>query len=102
MGKVRPLNVKMSANDAKNSACHIKRVERETRAIEKVRSWKGRSARENLVARKSLLGPRVNEYGPRARERSPHIVNKRRARTKRYSNDRQRSVGDRKRSVERR
>jgi len=93
-------NVKMSANIAKNSACHIKLVERQARAIEKIRSWKGRSAREKLVARKSPLGSRVNEYGPRAREISPHIVNKRPARTKRSSNDRQRSVGDRKRSVE--
>ena len=91
-------NVKMSANIAKNSACHIKLVERQARAIEKIRSWKGRSAREKLVAMESPLGPRVNEYGPRARERSPHIVDKRPVETKRSASG-ERSFGDRKRSV---
>ena len=47
----------MSANDVKSSACHIKRVAREARAIERVRSWKGKYAREKLEAMKSLLGP---------------------------------------------
>jgi hypothetical protein len=50
-------NVKMSANNVKSSAYHIQRFAREARAIEKVCSWRGRSAREKLVAWRSPLGP---------------------------------------------
>jgi hypothetical protein len=51
-GKVLPLERKNAANDVKSSNFLIQR-----RAIEKVRLWRGRSAREKLVARKSPLDP---------------------------------------------
>ena len=50
-------NMKMSVNNEKSSGCHIQRFAREARAIEKVRSWRGRSPCEKLVAWKSPLGP---------------------------------------------
>ena len=103
MGKVRPLECKNVRERCEEFRLSHKTDRARSAAIEQVCSWKRkvftRKARckEKFTRVLLLVGPSPI---PRPRERSPHIVDKRLARTKSSASDKQRSVGDRKRSVE--